>query len=80
MTARCPTWEDPLLDTIVRACELLILTAIAVGIARELTRGIRDLHDRHRAGLARVHRMRDRDLERDPHAAWIAALGREVTR
>jgi hypothetical protein len=64
-----------MLDLAVRTIEVLILLAVAAAIAWQVAGGIAELRARHRAGLARLHRLRDRDIALDPHAAWIRALG-----
>lgn len=63
-----------MLDLIVRCCEVVVLAAIAAAIVWQVAGGIRDLHGRHRAGLARLRRHRD--LELDLYADWLATLER----
>jgi hypothetical protein len=67
-----------MLDLIVRIVEVAVLLAIAAAIFWQVAGGIADLHGRHRAGMARLRRLRDRDLALDPHATWIRALGRDA--
>lgn len=67
-----------MLDLVVRIVEVAILLAVAAAIAWQVAVGIADLRARHRAGMARLRRLRDRDLMLDPHAAWIRALGRDA--